>query len=163
MEEALEKAFRYDTKILVEKGIQGREIECSVLGNQSPEASLPGEVVPFREFYDYEDKYIDGKTGFVIPARLSRALTDRIRRLAVKAFEALGVTGMARVDFFIESGTNRIFINELNTIPGFTEISMYPKLWAASGLPFPRLVERLIELGIERHGAKRDCLDRGLG
>jgi D-alanine-D-alanine ligase len=161
-EEAIETAFQYDTKILVEKGIQGREIECSVLGNDSPEASLPGEVIPFREFYDYNDKYIEGKTGFVIPARLPRGMTGRIRRIAVEAFKALDGTGMARVDFFIEDGTDSLFLNEVNTIPGFTEISMYPKLWEASGLPFPRLVERLVELGLERHKARKACVDRGL-
>jgi len=159
---ALETAFRYDAKIIVEKGILGREIECSVIGNESPEASLPGEVIPSREFYDYNDKYIDGKTGFAIPARLSRAMTERIRRLAIEAFRALECSGMARVDFFIEGRTQRLYLSEVNTIPGFTEISMYPKLWEASGLPFPRLVERLIALGLERHKAKRACLDRGL-
>jgi D-alanine-D-alanine ligase len=160
--EALETAFRYDGKILVEKGISGREIECSVLGNDCPEASCPGEVIPFREFYDYSDKYIEGKTDFVIPARLPRAITGRIRRLAVEAFQALDGSGMARVDFFLEGRTGRLYVNEVNTIPGFTEISMYPRLWEASGLPFPRLVERLIALGFERHGARKDCVDRGL-
>jgi D-alanine-D-alanine ligase len=158
---ALETAFRYDAKILVEKGISGREIECSVLGNEAPEASLPGEVIPFREFYDYNDKYIDGKTHFVIPAGLSRPSTERVRRLAVEAFKALECSGLARVDFFLEGRTLRLYVNEVNTIPGFTEISMYPKLWEASGLPFPRLVERLIALGFERHRARKTCLDRG--
>jgi len=160
--EALETAFRYDAKIIVERGIDGREIECSVLGNECPETSLPGEVIPSREFYDYRDKYLEGKTGFVIPARLPRGVTGKIRRLAVEAFTALGCSGMARVDFFLESGTGRLFVNEVNTIPGFTEISMYPRLWEASGLPFPRLVERLIGLGFERHAARKVCVDRGL-
>jgi len=159
---AVETAFRYDGKILVEKGILGREIECSVLGNESPEASLPGEVIPSREFYDYSDKYVDGKTGFVIPARLSRPMTERVRRLAVEAFRAVECAGMARVDFFIDGRTKRLYVNEVNTIPGFTEISMYPKLWEASGLPFPRLVERLVALGLERHKARKACVDRGL-
>jgi D-alanine-D-alanine ligase len=159
---AVEAAFRYDTKVLVEKGILGRELECSVLGNDAPRASVPGEVIPFREFYDYSDKYIEGKTGFVIPARLSRPMGARVRRLAVEAFQALGCSGMARVDFFLERGTNHLYVNELNTIPGFTEISLYPKLWEASGLPFPRLIERLIALGLERHKARKACLDRGL-
>ena len=160
--EALDAAFRYDAKIIVEKGIAGREIECSVLGNECPEASLPGEVIPSREFYDYRDKYLEGKTGFVIPARLPRAVTGKIRRLAVEAFQALGCSGMARVDFFLEGRTGRLFVNEVNTIPGFTEISMYPRLWEASGLAFPRLVERLIALGLERHAARKACVDRGL-
>jgi D-alanine-D-alanine ligase len=159
---AVETAFRYDRKILVEKGISGREIECSVLGNDAPRASVPGEVVPFREFYDYADKYEEGKTGFVIPARLSRNMAVRVQRLAVEAFKALECSGMARVDFFLERETNRLYVNELNTIPGFTEISMYPKLWEASGLPFPKLIERLIALGFERNKARKACLDRGL-
>lgn len=160
--EALDTAFRYDGKIIVEKGIAGREIECSVLGNECPEASLPGEVVPSREFYDYRDKYLEGKTGFIIPARLPRLVIGKIRRLAIESFQALGCSGMARVDFFLEGGTGRLFVNEVNTIPGFTEISMYPRLWEASGLAFPRLVERLIELGLERHAARKACVDRGL-
>ncbi len=162
-EAALETAFRYDAKVLVEKGIKGREIECSVLGNDLPEASLPGEVIPSREFYDYRDKYLDGRTGFVVPARLPRALTARVRRLAVEAFRALDGAGLARVDFFVEALTGRLYVNEVNTIPGFTEISMYPRLWEASGVPFPRLVERLVALGLERHRARKACLDRGLG
>ena len=155
---ALETAFRYDAKILVEKGIQGREIECSVIGNDLPEASLPGEVIPFREFYDYEDKYIEGKTTFVIPVRLPRQGVEKIRRLAAATFKALDVSGLARVDFFLEDVSNRLYINELNTIPGFTEISMFPKLWEATGLSFPRLLERLIELGFERHRARKACV-----
>ncbi len=137
--DALAAAFRYDTTVLVEKGIRGRELECSVLGNETPEASLPGEVIPSREFYDYNDKYVDGRTAFGIPARLPAG---------------------TRVDFFLERGTNRLYVNEINTIPGFTEISMYPKLWAVSGLPFPLLLERLIELGFERSAGRRACLDR---
>jgi len=158
--EALEMALRYDAKVIVEKGIAGREIECSVLGNDAPEASLPGEVIPGHEFYDYNDKYIDGKTGFVIPARLDRETAAKVRRLAVKAFKTVAARGMARVDFFIEKETKRIYINEVNTIPGFTEISMYPKLWEATGLPFPRLLERLIALGFEWHAARKACVDR---
>ena len=157
---ALATAFRYDTTILVEKGIRGRELECSVLGNEAPEASLPGEIIPFREFYDYNDKYLDGRTTFVIPAKLPAGTRDRVRALAVAAFKALGASGMARVDFFLEKGTNRLYVSEINTIPGFTEISMYPKLWAVSGLAFPRLLERLIELGFERHANRRTCLER---
>jgi D-alanine-D-alanine ligase len=157
---ALATAFRYDTTALVEKGIRGRELELSVLGNETPEASLPGEVIPFREFYDYNDKYIDGRTTFVIPAKLTPRTLARVRGLGTAAFKALACSGMARVDFFLEKGTNRLYINEINTIPGFTEISMYPKLWAASGLPFPRLLERLVELGFERHRNRKVCLER---
>ncbi len=157
---ALATAFRYDTTALVEKGIRGRELELSVLGNETPEASLPGEVIPFREFYDYSDKYLDGKTTFVIPAKLAPRTLARVRGLGIAVFKALSCSGLARVDFFLEKGTNRLYINEINTIPGFTEISMYPKLWAASGLPFPRLLERLIELGFERHRNKKACLER---
>jgi D-alanine-D-alanine ligase len=157
---ALATAFRYDATALVEKGIRGRELELSVLGNETPEASLPGEVIPFREFYDYNDKYVDGRTTFVIPAELAPRTLARIRELGIAAFKALACSGMARVDFFLEKGTNRLTINEINTIPGFTEISMYPKLWAASGLPFPRLLERLIELGFARHRNRKACLER---
>ncbi len=158
---ALDLAFRYDATALVEKGIAGRELEVSVLGNGAPEASLPGEIIPFREFYDYDDKYVDGRTTFVIPATLGAKTTARIRSLAVAAFEALAGSGLARVDFFLEKGTGRLYVNEINTIPGFTEISMYPKLWAVSGLPFPRLLDRLIELGFERHRARKACVERG--
>ena len=154
-EGALETAFQYDRKILVEEGIRGREIECSVLGNAQPRASLPGEVIPFREFYDYADKYLEGRTGFGIPADLPDKLCQEIQRLAVEAFKAVEGCGMARVDFFIEQGSDKIFLNEVNTIPGFTQISMYPKLWEASGIPFGRLLENLIELGLERHRQKK--------
>ena len=157
---ALDTAFRYDAAVLVEKGITGRELELSVLGNDEPESSVPGEVIPFREFYDYNDKYLDGKTRFVIPAALPPRTLVRVRALGVAAFKALGTSGMARVDFFLEKGTNRVFVNEINTIPGFTEISMYPKLWDASGLPFPRLLERLVELGFERHRNRKVCVER---
>lgn len=152
---ALEIAFQYDRKILVEEGILGREIECSVLGNTQPRASLPGEVIPFREFYDYADKYLEGKTGFGIPADLPEEISQKIQSLAVEAFKAVEGWGMARVDFFIEQKSGKIFLNELNTIPGFTQISMYPKLWEASGIPFSRLLEDLIQLGLERHRQKK--------
>jgi len=157
---ALETAFRYDRKAVVEKGIAGRELECSVLGNDEPEASLPGEVIPHREFYDYKDKYVDGKTGFVIPARLPASVVARVRHLAVEAFRTLDLAGMARVDFFLERPGGRLYVNEVNTIPGFTEISMYPKLWAASGLLFPALLDRLVALGFGRHRARRICVER---
>lgn len=151
---AIEKAFRFDEKVLVERGIDAREIEVSVLGNDAPEASLPGEIVAGREFYDYEDKYIENKAQLIIPAKLPKDKSDEVRRLAVAAFKAIGASGYARVDFFLERGTNRVFINEINTIPGFTQISMYPKLWEATELKYPRLVERLIELGLERGKAR---------
>jgi len=160
-EAALKTAFIYDRKILVEEGIAGREIECSVLGNDEPRASLPGEIMPSREFYDYDDKYLDGKTEFGIPARLPALIVKRIQRLAIEAFKACDCSGMARVDFFLQARPPRILLSEINTIPGFTEISMYPKLWEVSGLRFPQLVDRLIELGLERHRTKKRCVDRG--
>lgn len=155
---AVEKAFRFDEKALVERGIDAREIEVSVLGNDSPEASVPGEIVPGREFYDYEDKYIENKAQLIIPAKLGKDKSDEIRRLAISAFRAIGASGFARVDFFLERGTNRVYVNEINTIPGFTQISMYPKLWEATEVKYPRLIEKLVALGIERwkaRGARR--------
>lgn len=157
---AVRLAFRYDRKILVERAIRGREIECSVLGNERPRASLLGEVIPHREFYDYADKYLEGKTRFQIPAELPARLTRRFQELAVASFQAIDGCGMARVDFFLEQGTNNIYINEINTIPGFTEISMYPRLWEVSGLPFSRLIDRLIQLALRRHRLKKRCLER---
>jgi D-alanine-D-alanine ligase len=147
---AIEKAFRFDDKALVERGIDAREIEVAVLGNDDPQASLPGEIIAGREFYDYEDKYVDDKTQLVIPATLPKEKIEEFRRLAVAAFKAIGAAGFARVDFFLERGKNRLYLNEINTIPGFTNISMYPKLWEATELRYPRLIERIIELGIER-------------
>ena len=155
---AIEKAFRFDDKALVERGVEAREIEISVLGNDAPEASLPGEIIAGGEFYDYEDKYIDNKAQLFIPAKLPKEKTEEIRRLAVAAFRAIGAAGFARVDFFLERGTNRVLINEINTVPGFTNISMYPKLWEATEIKYPRLIERLIELGVERwrgHAARQ--------
>jgi D-alanine-D-alanine ligase len=159
-ERALGKAFRYDRKVLVEQGIIGREVECSVLGNEEPRASLPGEVIPHREFYDYRDKYLEGKTKFRLPAELPSKKIKEIQRLAVQAYQAVDCSGMARMDFFLEAKSGKIFVNEINTIPGFTEISMYPKLWGVSGISFPRLVEELIRLGFERHRHKKRCLER---
>jgi D-alanine-D-alanine ligase len=159
LEAAIELAFGYDRKVIVEEGVEGREFECSVLGNDRPAASLPGEVIPYREFYDYRDKYVDGKTGFVIPAKISASLVSEIQRLAVSAFRAIDGACMARVDFFYAEGPGKLYVNEINTIPGFTEISMYPRLWEASGLPFPALMDRLIELGFERHERKKRCLN----
>jgi D-alanine-D-alanine ligase len=158
LDAALELAFGYDRKVIVEEGVQGREFECSVLGNDRPAASLPGEVIPCREFYDYRDKYVEGKTGFVIPANLPDVLISEIQRLAVSAFKAIDCAGMARVDFFYAEGPGKLYLNEVNTIPGFTEISMYPRLWEASGLSFPALVDKLIELGFERHERKKRCM-----
>jgi len=157
---ALARAFRYDRKVIVEEGIKGREIECSVLGNDEPRASLPGEVIPYREFYDYRDKYLDGKTRFRIPADLPASVIREVQRLAVEAYLAVECSGMARLDFFLEDGTGKLYVNEINTIPGFTEISMYPKLWGVSGIPFGRLIEKLILLGLERHRRKKRCLER---
>jgi D-alanine-D-alanine ligase len=158
LEAAIELAFGYDRKVIVEEGVQGHEFECSVLGNDRPAASLPGEVIPYREFYDYRDKYIDGKTGFVIPADLPGVLISEIQRLAVSAFKAIDGAGMARVDFLYTESPGKLYLNEINTIPGFTEISMYPRLWEASGLSFPALVDSLIKLGFERHERKKRCL-----
>lgn len=152
---AVDEALRYDRKILVEEGIQGRELECSVLGNDNPEASLPGEIIPFREFYDYHDKYLEGKTRFGIPAELTPSQTKKVQGLSVEAFKAIGCSGMARVDFLMDGKTQKIYVSEINTIPGFTEISMYPRLWEVSGLPFPQLLERLVQLGFERHEQKK--------
>ena len=156
LDAAIEEALEYDDKILIERGIDAREIECAVLGNHALEVSVAGEVSPTEEFYSYEAKYIDenGAT-FCIPAPLPEALSDEIRRMAAAAFVAIDCEGMARVDFFLERGTNRVYVNELNTIPGFTSISQYPKLWAASGVPYPRLLDRLIDLALERHARRR--------
>lgn len=152
---AIDEAGQYDTKVIVERAIVGQEIECSVLGNDDPQASTPCEVLPSRDFYDYDDKYILDKTEFRMPPAVPPAQVDEIRRLAVACFKALGCHGMARVDFLLERATDKIFINEINTIPGFTSISMYPKMWTHDGLPYPRLLDRLIDLALERHTAKR--------
>jgi D-alanine-D-alanine ligase len=152
---ALQLAASYDRKIVVEQGINAREIECSVLGNDEPVASVLGEVVPCNEFYDYNAKYIDDQSELLIPAPLPEDLTQRIRALAVRVFIALDCAGMGRVDFLLDRETLDVYVNEINTIPGFTSISMYPKLWEASGLPYPELIDRLIELAIERHQEKQ--------
>ena len=146
------EAARHDRKILVERSIKNaREIECSVLGNDEPRASVLGEIIPSNEFYDYEAKYIDGKSQIIIPVKLPARVTKKIRDIAVKAFRAIDCSGMARVDFLVTRNRYKIYICEANTIPGFTSISMYPKLWEASGLPYAKLLEALIELAIERH------------
>ena len=147
---ALREAFRYDNKVLLEEGINGREIECSVLGNERPVASLPGEIITRHEFYSYDAKYLDEKGAqLIIPARLPKAVVKRIQQLALKAFKVLCCEGMARVDFFLR-GRSEILVNEINTIPGFTKISMYPKMWEASGISYTELIDRLIRLALER-------------
>lgn len=149
-EKAIGIAFEYDNKILIEEYIEGRELECSVLGNENPIASVPGEVVPTHEFYSYEAKYIDEKGAILkIPAKLSEELTRRIKQLAIDTFKTLSCEGLGRVDFFLKSN-NEIVVNEINTIPGFTAISMYPRLWEASGISYTELIDRLIQLALER-------------
>src|SRR5258707_5468653 len=157
---AIEEAAKFDRKIVIEQGVGGnkqkaREIECSVLGNDEPSASVPGEIVPGKEFYDYTAKYLDEGSQLIIPAKLSKAETKRVQELAVQAFKAVDCSGLARVDFLMDPKTRKIFLNEINTMPGFTAISMYPKLSAASGLAYPDLIDRLIQLGIERHQDKK--------
>ena len=159
---AIEEAAKFDRKIVIEQGVGGkkqkaREIECSVLGNDEPTASLPGEIVPGKEFYDYTAKYLDEGSQLIIPAKLSKAETKRVQELAVRAFKAVDCSGLARVDFLMDpgSGNKKIYLNEINTMPGFTAISMYPKLWGASGLAYADLIDRLIQLGLERHADKK--------
>jgi D-alanine-D-alanine ligase len=151
---ALNLAAQYDRKILVEKGIDAREIECSVLGNDHPQASVPGEVVPVNEFYDYEAKYIKEGSELIIPAKLTARQTKQVREVAIRAFQAIDGAGMGRVDFLLDRKAGKVYLNEINTIPGFTSISMYPKLWEASGVPYSQLLDRLIELALERHREK---------
>jgi D-alanine-D-alanine ligase len=157
---AIEEAAKFDRKIVIEQGVGGkkqkaREIECSVLGNDSPEASVPGEIVPGKEFYDYTAKYVDEGSKLIIPAKLSKAETRTVQQLAISAFKAVDCSGLARVDFLMDAKAGKIYLNEINTMPGFTSISMYPKLWAASGLAYSELIERLIQLGLERHQEKK--------
>ena len=152
---AIDLAAGYDRKIIVEKGLDAREIECSVLGNDSPQASVPGEIVPVNEFYDYEAKYVKEGSELLIPAKLTRAGTRRVQTLALQAFRAVDCAGMARVDFLLDRPSGKLYVNEVNTIPGFTPISMYPKLWEASGLSYPALLDRLIKLALERHHEKQ--------
>jgi D-alanine-D-alanine ligase len=155
LQAALEAAFAYDRKVVVEAGVDAREIEISVLGNDDPRASLPGEILPDREFYDYDSKYsAESKTELRIPAPLDSALVQEIQRLGVRAFQAVDACGYARVDFLLERKSGRVLVNEINTIPGFTSISMFPKLWEATGLPYAELLARLVELGRERHAER---------
>ena len=160
---ALAAAFAYDRKVIVEVGIDTREIELSVLGNDGPEASVPGEILPDREFYDYDSKYsADSRTQLRIPAELDDATRAAAQELAVRAFRAVDAAGYARIDFFLERTTGRLLVNEINTIPGFTSISMFPKLWEASGLRYDDLLRRLLDLGLERHRERAGLrTDRG--
>jgi len=156
--EGLMEARRYDRRVIIEKGLNAREIEISVLGNDDPQASIPGEIRPAAEFYSYEAKYHDSRSELLIPAPLSDDLAQKVGNLAIRAYQAIDCAGMARVDFLLDKDTNKLYLNELNTIPGFTKISMYPKLWEASGLPYPELVDQLIELALERR-AERDRIE----
>jgi D-alanine-D-alanine ligase len=151
---ALDDAARYDRKLLVETAIDAREIEVSVLGNDEPVASVPGEIVPSNEFYDYAAKYLDGESALLIPAPIPDRTAETVRQLAVAAYRAIDCAGMARVDFLLDRNTGAAYVNELNTLPGFTPISMYPKLWEASGISYPELIDRLIQLALERHADK---------
>ena len=157
---AIYEAAKFDRKIVIEEGVGGkkhkaREIECSVLGNDRPQASVPGEIVPGKEFYDYTAKYLDEGSELVIPATLTKAETKKVQELVIKAFQAVDCSGLARVDFLMDPKNRKIWLNEINTMPGFTSISMYPKLWAASGVSYSDLIEKLIQLGLERHGEKK--------
>lgn len=160
LEEAVRFALRFDEVVLVERGVKGRELECAVLGYRDVQASVVGEIVPGNEFYDYADKYLQDTAGLIAPADLPAAVSDRLRRTAVQAFTAIGGAGLARVDFLME-GEDGLYVNELNTLPGFTSISMYPLLWKLTGLPLPRLVDRLVQIALERH-ADRRRLDEGI-
>ena len=154
--DAASLAFQFDNKVVIEKSMENcREIECSVLGNEYPQASVPGEIIPGAEFYDYHTKYIDDKSQLVIPAPLDDETTRRVQSLAVEAFRAIDGRGLARVDFFVNRSTNAVILNEVNTMPGFTPISMYPKLWAASGIAYEDLIDKLIELAITHFESKQ--------
>ncbi|HZR44408.1 MAG TPA: D-alanine--D-alanine ligase family protein [Ktedonobacteraceae bacterium] len=151
LEHDLRIAAEYDTKIIIERNINCRELECAILGNDEPLASVVGEIIPSNEFYDYNAKYVDNKSQTIIPANIPQATAEEVRRQAIQAFLALDLSGLARIDFFLEKETGKIYINEVNTLPGFTQISMYSKLWEASGLPYSELLDRLIELAQERY------------
>jgi D-alanine-D-alanine ligase len=160
LETGVRFALQFDDAVVVERGVKGRELECAVLGYQKIEASAVGEIVPGNEFYDYADKYLQDTAQLIAPAELSPAATDRLRELAVRAFEAVGGVGLARVDFLVE-GEEGIYVNEINTLPGFTSISMYPRLWGLSGVPLPQLVDRLVQIALARHRDRRR-LDEGI-
>ena len=155
LEHAINVAAEYDRKIIIDRGINCRELECAVLGNDEPLASVVGEVIASSEFYDYHAKYLDNKSQVIIPADIPQATAEEVRRQAVTAFLALDLSGLARVDFFLEKESGQVYINEVNTMPGFTQISMYPKLWETSGLTYAQLLDRLVELAIERHQDKQ--------
>ena len=159
-ENALAKAFEYDEWVLVEEAVNGREIEVAVLGNEFPRASIPGEIIPSHEFYDYDDKYVGDGAQLLVPAPLSSAEISEVQQLAIKIFRTLRSDGMARVDFFYEEGKRGFLCNEINTIPGFTPISMYPKLWQASGVSYPELIDELISLALARHAKRRNKTSR---
>ena len=157
---AMDEAAHYDRKIIIEQGVGGlrgkaRELECSVLGNDAPEASAPGEIIPSAEFYDYSAKYLDEGSQLLIPAKLNKAQIRQVQQMAIAAFQAVDCCGLARIDFLMDPKSKKIYVNEINTMPGFTAISMYPKLWAASGVAYPKLIDRLIQLGMERHAEKQ--------
>ncbi|MBW3547754.1 MAG: D-alanine--D-alanine ligase [Actinobacteria bacterium] len=160
LDEAMQLALAYDEWVVIEEGVAGREIECGVLGDLEPVASVPGEIVPSREFYDYEDKYSGDGADLVVPASLPGHVTEEVRRLAVAASGALRAEGMARVDFFFEEGGRGLLVNEVNTIPGFTPHSMYPRLWEASGVPYAELIDRLVTSALERHRRRSERMGR---
>ena len=157
---AMDEAAQFDRKLVIEQGVGGksgkaREIECSVLGNDNPIASVPGEIVPIKEFYDYDAKYLVEGSRPIIPAELPKDKLREVQKLAIAAFQAIDCAGLARVDFLMDPRSGQLYVNEINTMPGFTSISMYPKLWEASGLPYPELIDRLIQFGLERHAEKQ--------
>jgi len=153
LEAALDNAASYDRRLIVEAGIVAREVECAVLGNDQPKASIVGEITYEGDFYDYETKYSEGRAGLLIPAPLPATVASQIQEMSLQAFAAVDAAGLARVDFFYVEATGEVFINEINTLPGFTATSMYPQLWAATGVPFPELVNQLVELALERHNS----------
>ena len=155
LDEAIRKAAREDKKVIVEEGIRGQEVECAVLGNRDAQASIVGEIGASAQFYDYDDKYVNGTSQLYIPARLDQEVAEKIRRTAVRAYRLLGCSGLTRVDFFVTEGDHRVVLNELNTLPGFTSISMYPKLWMAMGLTYGELLDKLIDLAFQKAGQER--------
>ncbi|SFX11439.1 D-alanine-D-alanine ligase [Thermoactinomyces sp. DSM 45891] len=158
LEQAMDLAYRYDRKVLVEEFIPAREIEVAVLGNDDPQASLPGEIISSSDFYDYQAKYVDGKSAMEVPAKLTQEQTKQVREMAIKSYQALDCTGLARVDFFLRKDNEKILINEVNTLPGFTPFSMYPVMWKETGLPYSELIDRLIRLAIERYDEKQSLI-----
>ena len=151
LEKALDEAASYDRRLIVEAGVKAREVECAVLGNEAPKASVVGEITFNSDFYDYETKYTDGKANLYIPANISKEIASEIQEMAIKAFLAVDGAGLGRLDFFYIEETGEILINEINTLPGFTALSMYPQLWEATGIPFSELVDQLIQLALKRH------------